>query len=520
MNGPESHRTQNRTRNSLLRYSPALILVAIAIVDSQRWADPDLWGHVRFGQAVLAQGHVVRHDPYSYSAPGHLWVNHEWLCEVLMGFMYNALGSFGLKLMKFGCSAAAVLLVADAIGESGAPILTQIAILLAMCAAICPQIQFRPQMFTFAGFAAILALLSRFTYRGRAPLWLAVPLIALWSALHGGFIMGLAALGVFGATTAAWDLGAGRGLRRGAAVLLVTAAAALATLLMPYGFDTWRAVLHALANPYTRAIMDDWQSLPHDLVQRLHVNMYSLAFPLLSIGIFLALVASVAMVPDLADLPMLAVAALMAIAAVTSTRNVGIATMAAAVPLAYHLRLWMEARHGPASEIPERQSRGNQVLVGAIGVAMLIFTGLFSNRLVVWKPLPAGAVSFMRANHLSGNLLTTFGWGEYAIWHLSPQDKIFIDGRYDTVFPIEVIRDYLAFHYAGSGARETLRKYRHDFILLPVKDVPAYGLVSSLKDWTLIYRDQTCALFARADSAAARLPGVPQSEDPTSLYFP
>ena len=35
---------------SLFRYSPGLILISIAIADSIRLPDPDLWGNVRFGQ--------------------------------------------------------------------------------------------------------------------------------------------------------------------------------------------------------------------------------------------------------------------------------------------------------------------------------------------------------------------------------------------------------------------------------------------------------------------------------------
>lgn len=38
---------------SLFRYSPGLILISITIADSIRLPDPDLWGHVRFGQAVV-----------------------------------------------------------------------------------------------------------------------------------------------------------------------------------------------------------------------------------------------------------------------------------------------------------------------------------------------------------------------------------------------------------------------------------------------------------------------------------
>src|ERR1700749_2551586 len=60
-------------RQSLLRYSPAMMLVIIAIADAGRLADTDLWGHIVFGRGILSSGHLTRIDPYSYSAAGHLW---------------------------------------------------------------------------------------------------------------------------------------------------------------------------------------------------------------------------------------------------------------------------------------------------------------------------------------------------------------------------------------------------------------------------------------------------------------
>jgi len=64
---------------SLLRYSPAAVLIAILIADSNRHTDPDLWGHLHFGQTFIAGRHLPRHDAYSYSATGLVWRDHEWL---------------------------------------------------------------------------------------------------------------------------------------------------------------------------------------------------------------------------------------------------------------------------------------------------------------------------------------------------------------------------------------------------------------------------------------------------------
>lgn len=150
---------------SLLRYAPGVLLVLIVIAAAGQQVDPDLWGHIYFGQAVIAQHHLVLHDPYSYSAPRHLWLNHEWLTEVLMALLYDHLGVAGLKLWKFGCAAGTILLLATGMRETGADASLRLNTLTAAALALMPQMEFRPQIFTFLLFAALLDLLARDNYR-------------------------------------------------------------------------------------------------------------------------------------------------------------------------------------------------------------------------------------------------------------------------------------------------------------------------------------------------------------------
>ena len=89
-----------------------MVLLLIVVADTAQFPDPDLWGHLRFGQAALASGHVIARDTYSYSVAGGLWRNHEWLTEIVMAVFYNSLGVVGLKLWKFGCVAATMVLMA------------------------------------------------------------------------------------------------------------------------------------------------------------------------------------------------------------------------------------------------------------------------------------------------------------------------------------------------------------------------------------------------------------------------
>jgi hypothetical protein len=195
------------TRVSLFRYSPALILFAIVIADARQLSDPDLWGHVLWGRELLAHGSLPRGNPYSYSAPGYF--------------------------------------VVLAMSETVAPVLVQAPILLIIALMLVPAVQFRPTLFDFLSLSAIIALLSRHNWRGSAPLWLAIPIVAIWSNLHGGFFVGIVVMGVYAASVLLADVLSGAGPRRGLGIIAITAAAAastLCTLLIP---ARARHVVHA-----------------------------------------------------------------------------------------------------------------------------------------------------------------------------------------------------------------------------------------------------------------------------------
>jgi hypothetical protein len=497
------------SRISLFRYSPALVLVVIAIANSMRVADPDMWGHIRYGQAVLRLRQLVLHDPYSYSVPGHLWLSHEWLTEVILAALYNHWGVFGLDLMKLACAAVAIIFVAAALAQTGASTRVQFATLIAAAVLLKPQIQYRPQSFTFALLAVLVFLLARDTYRRRGGLWLAIPIMALWANLHGGFIMGIASLGVYGAVSGAQDFFAGRGAARGMKLAALTAAATLATLATPYGIDTWYTVIHALRNPYTRLVIQDWLPLgPAMLAHWAHggfVSNYEIAALLMAGTVIFW---SLTIEPD--DLALAAVAALMSISAVLSVRNLPIAGIAVAAPFARHLEAALRRWRGKAAERKEAPGWAwwlNQGVLAALSVLLFVHSGLFTSRLESANPLPFGACAFMDEHDLKGNILNDFAWGQFLIWQ-EPQSRVFIDGRYDTLYPFELIRDYIRFNFDQPGGDFVLTKFPTQFVLISPRSL-SRKLMDARPDWKLIYRDNVARLYARADSAAARLFAAP-----------
>jgi hypothetical protein len=505
---------------SLLRYSPALVVFIIAITDVGRWADPDLWGHIRFGQLILSLGHSPDRNPYSYSAPGHLWRDPEWLAEALLALSYDTLGIVGLKIMKFGCTAVTVLLMALAAAETRASVRIQLVVLTVAGVALIPMMQFRPQLFTFMLLSALMVLLARDSFRPPgASIWLALPIFVLWANTHGGVAAGLAAMALYAGVRGLQDLAGGRGLRTSIRLGGVTLFCAAATLVNPYGFGNWLAVVRAIRNPQTRAFISEWQPLLFKMAQQWHASPGTMVNFAVVIVLPLALAVCFAIRPRADDLALVAIAALMALGAWLSVRNMALAVIVTVAPLCRHAGLVLEKRRfGDPAAVEPRQT-SNEIVVGALALLIALSSGLFSRTLTVQFGIPKGAVNFMQAHELRGNLLCDFSWGDYVIWRMAPASKVFIDGRYDFAYPMSVIRDYFDFKFDSPRAAAVLDAYPHDYVLMtPVS--PVRALMERRPDWRLIYSDPNALLFARAGSAAARLTGVPIHGQSRPQTFP
>lgn len=498
---------------SLLRSAPALVLFAIVIADVMRGADTDVWGHIYFGRVVLSQHRFLFHAPSSYACPPgpRNWPNLGWLGGVVLALVYDAAGVVGLKLAKFASVAAMMVLIALGEAETDASLEVQAAVLIAAALAFVPQMQFRPVLATYLFFAALMAMLARESYGRRVPLWLAVPMLALWANLHGGFFVGLAALGLYTAVCGAQDLARGRGTRRAVRLAALTSAAALATLLNPYGLQDWLAIGPYLRNPFTLRYISEFRPL-FVVIADFHREHR----PLFTFGSALAIIAALfvtfALTPRADDLALFAIAALMTAGALYAVRNTGLAVIACSIPLCRHANLLIDRLRSPHNAGVARPApawRAFHAAIAMLAVGVAIRTGLLSNTLVAAEQKPVGAVAFMREHGLHGNVLCEFGWADYLLFHDAPRSKIFIESIFEAYYPHQVQSDFAAITYAEPGAARVLDAYPNDFVLMPTGS-PAYGLLMAQAGWRLIYRDPVSALFARAGSPAAALAGVPR----------
>jgi hypothetical protein len=496
------------------------------MADARQHSDPDLWGHVLFGRQLLAHGSISRDNPYSYSAPGFPWLHHEWLSEVLMGALFDKFGAAGLKLLKFACTAGTISFIALAESETSAPALIQLSILLVVALILMPVMQFRPQLFDFLFLSATVALLARYQRRGKGMLWVAIPLVAIWSNLHGGFFIGLVAIGVYGVVTMLEDLWSGRGFRRGLGILAIAAvatASTLVTFLIPPARDTWVTLINSILNPMTQYTIGDWIPLIPSLINAPAGSVEQKYFVLVLL-FFIATFVCVVLTPRGGDLALIAVGAVMLAAAFTAVRNVPMAVIALAPVFANHLGLLMRPHDvaQPNAASARAMPRAGRLIVEVLIAVVAIF---FARSYGVLSPgidasdYPVRAVDFMKAHGLKGNVLADYAWGQYVIWHAAPDSKVFIDSRYDLGYPPSVVADYMELERGGAGGAHTLASYGHDFVLVK-NGSPSARLMNSQSGWRLIYSDEISALYARAGSAAVSIAGVPVSGAAYHADFP
>jgi hypothetical protein len=191
--------------------------------------------------------------PYA-SAPSHDWPNALALSEVLFYGLDALLGERGLLVAQVAAVTAAFLVLGALLRRNGASdASTAIVLLVVVCGALGAIVVVRVQLFSLLLFPVLLALLHR---EARAPsraVWLLVPLVALWSSLHGAVLAGLAVAGAY--------LLVDRARRDAATAVAVLAASVLALCLTPALWRTPDYYLGVFENEAARRAFGLWAPL-------------------------------------------------------------------------------------------------------------------------------------------------------------------------------------------------------------------------------------------------------------------
>lgn len=454
--------------------------------------DPDVWWHIKTGQAILTTHHLPTVDPYSFTVHLQPWIAYEWLGEVATALVAN-LG--GLRALDFYLIAlgSAVLMALYYLGmlRSGNSKAGFVAAGLLSSWTIA-SFTLRPQMWGYLFLVLTLICLELFRQGKTRALWFLPVIMLVWVNTHGSFIIGLGVTflcllsGLFNFKfgkiyTSRWS---STELRQLSTVFL----GCLALLpLTPYGI---RLALYpfdmAFSQPLNVASVHEWQAM---------------SFGGLGGKMFLAFVMGFFILQTIFEfewrLEELVLFFGGAIMAFLHLRLVMLFVPFTIPLFAVIASRWLDA-YSRAKDKPLL----NAVLIAGVIAAMVHF---FPSRAQleerVAEKFPVAALQYLREHPVSGPMYDTYFFGGYLVWSGYPT---FIDGRGDIFERGGVFADYMQVALVRPDALSILDKYGIRACLVE-RDEAVSSVLSASPEWRRIYADNLSALYVRtSDQSSAQ----------------
>jgi hypothetical protein len=479
--------------------------------------DGDTGWHIRTGEHILATGQFPRQDLFSFTMEGRQWFAWEWLADVILAVAHQFGGLAGVSLLGgvvIAATAAAQLRYMQWLRVN---VLVAVVALMIINGASSVHWLARPHMFTWGFFLATLWMLESDARRPSWRVYLLVPLVVLWTNIHGGFVAGLITIGIYGvgrtieqlweAYQVSWPQ---RGWvlppaasRYGGLLLLCLAA----TLLNPYTYELHQHIFLYLQSDFILTHVQEFQS----------PNFRGESETMYEVALLLSVAASGLMLRrgEVAR-PLLILA--WAHASLVSVRHMPLFMIVAVPFLARELTSWLEAgaRTGNSwfkglSDLAADYGGGRKTAaearpalaswLGVAGVVALALVLQARQGQRLWTAefpdirFPALACDTFGEQLKGRRVLTMDQWGDYLIYRFYPEMKVFIDGRSDFYAP-EIRDDYVGLLSSHWGWEKVLDRYGFDAALVPVD----WSLGAALKlhpDWRLVYDDGFALLFER-----------------------
>ncbi len=509
-----THSTQSSAPRWLRSGILALLTLVAANLLAWRSIEPDLWGHIQYGEDWIHAGSMPTTASHTYATPEHPWVNHENLFELAVAFGQRTVGGYGLMIFKCISGLWLLWMMVRNASRRAVPALAAAVAMVPVAAGLAEFWLMRPQLFSFLFFGIMLVAIDRAfrdwqlrrTVHVRW-LWFCIPLMIAWTNAHGGFAAGLcvfvAMLGLRGIEL--WLQERRKGLRTLMQFAVIGAAAMLSVLVNPYGYELPCWMIVSLSQP--RPEVSEWANI---------LDGGGVLFPFLALSVLS--IGCVCLTRFRRDWVQIILLGIIAVQAIGHLRHLAFFAIAFGFWMPQHVwSLWHrlvawrptlgihEEFTGRAARLIRLELAG--VAAGLVGLLSYTFATFGVDR----SKYPVSAFEYMANEHISGRLVVTFDWAQYALAALAPDTTVGFDGRYDTCYPQSVVdmnfdllfgsdmsRRYRGTDSGPVDSNRVLEFGNPNLVLMDcLADVPAVQHLDNHPDWIPLYRDGRAALWGR-----------------------
>lgn len=458
-----------------------LFLCSAAVALKSKNYDFDMWARLIAGMAIVQTGHVAKFDFYSYT-PTHAWYDHEWGSSVVFYLVNSTFGHLGLLFLQVLLVFLTMFFLVKTVQVRCADkynyknLLIYFIILNSFMVTYSSMI--RCHSFTFMFFAFELFILELIRKNGNYKLlYIFPPLFLIWGNMHGGVCSGLGLLALYAI---------GEALnKKQYKYYIYTALACFATLFInPYGYKYVIFLIKAATMP--RPDIVEWWWIFHKYNYKIFMvfKLSALFYLLLELTKVVKYPTRFATIDKTKFIVMLVTLYL----AISHVKMMPFFALTATAYCYEDIYLMFKNFHFPKWCMPALY-----LALFGYSVGML---SLHDYRLMVnFKTYPVMEVEFIRANHISGKLLTNFGIGSFAAYKLYPQNRVYMDGRYEEVYNEDLMQDLSSIYTIDENFSNLFRKNMPEIIILE-KGYPLYNILQQNgSGWNLAFKGINYGVF-------------------------
>lgn len=471
--------------------------------------DPDFWWHLKTGEYIVENRELPTDDPFSHTdiSAGEkrerFILTQYWLYQIML---YGAYAAAGLKGV-IGFRALVLTLMFYSVTSrirrhNVNGFLALIILSLSLLAFASNHLNDRPQVFSFF-FASILIGIMEKAKRGGKLSVLLLPLMLLWSNIHGGFVVGDILIGLFalGFILQNWN-----DRKKTNSVLLLSFSGIAVSLINPNSYQAFVESINLLETASMWFILE-YKSTFDAFASGNNNVLFLWALILLTIiGMILS---------RKLYLPDILLFIFTAYISVQYIRNIAFFSIGMAPMAAYYLDRGVRRFSIPKSYSP--------ALKTMTAILMMLFIYNYSSRSISsGSPMkremigfyPDKAVSFIEESGITGKMFNEYDWGGYLIWRMYPRYKVFIDGR---CLHEQILQQYISIAkgskyllFGNPEYKAYLDTYNVNFVLQPLRQKngmtqPLMKRLLDDRDWVPVYLDNQAYVFVRNGAENAQV---------------
>lgn len=459
--------------------------------------DYDLWARLIAGMGFVQTGHVLKQDFLSYT-PTHTWFDHEWGSGVIFYLTQHFFGATGLLILQSILIFLIFFIITKIVELRGVKTTSAYNFLFYFFALGTINYIFenpiRCQLFTFLFFTIFIYILER-ARKGIGKdihLIISLPILMLiWNNLHGGCVSGIGLIVIY----IVGEFLNKKPLKTLYPYIFALTLSLLVLPINPWGIEYLTFLFKA--NTMPRPNVTEWWGLfcrfnTHNFIE-LKITLAVLLliesgfalkgiiakkfdfdktkYLLLTITLFLAIL-------HVKLIPLFVITA-------TCFLYDDFYTAFNFITKNFFVKKWV-------------------ALIKDIIVYVVILSVLLINikvrkldPVIDFESYPISSIEFVKINNIKGNLLINFPFGSYASYKLYPNNKIFIDGRYEEVYYDFMLPLLKKFYLVNKNWDEILKRFPPDIMILE-KYYPIYQTLQKSKEWSLVFdKDKSFGVFVK-----------------------